>query len=153
MKGAVRMWPWTRICKNSRHVPATGSRTPSVMFPGAVAWPVILVAPEDARAVRRAGGADVGVEVVQRAGMKEDGVGQRPEPRRELDLVAVRIGHVDVYEGGLDGVQMGLARHVEVVAVDDLVGMEGRQRLRPVGALHGHRCKKLEVGLPPGRLG
>ena len=45
VNGAVRTRPWTRICRNSRQVPPTGSSTPRVSLPGAVAWPVIREAP------------------------------------------------------------------------------------------------------------
>ena len=152
MNGAVRTRPWTRICRNSRQVPPTGSRTPRVSLPGAVAWPVIRAAPEQARAVRRAGRAHVGVEVIQRPGVEEDGVRKGAEPGTEMTGAPLRVGHVDVDEGGLDRVQGRVSLDVEAVAIHHLVGAEGRQRPRAVGAGHVDAAKQLEVGLAAGEV-
>ena len=45
VKGAVRTWPSTLHCRKSRHVPGTGSRTPTRSCPGRVALPVTRVGP------------------------------------------------------------------------------------------------------------
>src|SRR5581483_10581825 len=45
VKGAVRMWPPTSTWRKSRHVPATGTSTPTVSLPGVAERPVTRVAP------------------------------------------------------------------------------------------------------------
>ena len=69
------------------------------------------------------------MEIVERALLEEDRVRERTEPRHERDPVTLRIEHVHVDELGLDRVQLRMSLHIDVIAVDDLVGLEWRQRL------------------------
>ena len=93
VNGAVSTWPSTRHWRNRRHVPATGTRTPTVSLPGVEEVPVTFAPPSEARAVGRSGRADVRVEVVERPVPEEDRVRERSEPRRELRRRAVRARH------------------------------------------------------------
>src|SRR5581483_5984008 len=45
VNGAVTMWPFTWHCRNNRHVPATGTSTPTVSFPGVDDVPVTRAPP------------------------------------------------------------------------------------------------------------
>ena len=45
VKGAVSTRPFARVCRNRRHVPATGTSTPTRSFPGVVELPLTCVAP------------------------------------------------------------------------------------------------------------
>ena len=65
VNGAVITRPSTRHWRNSRHVPASGTSTPTVSLPGVADVPVIFVAAERARTRRGARRADVRVEVVE----------------------------------------------------------------------------------------
>src|SRR5919197_318210 len=48
VKGAVKTWPSTFVCRKSRQVPLTGTSTPTVSFPGAAERPVTLSPPRTA---------------------------------------------------------------------------------------------------------
>ena len=98
VKGTVMTWPFARVWRNSRHVPATGTRTPTRSFPGVVERAGTLRAAERARAAARAGRADVRVEVVERSGPEEDRVRERAVPRREARGRPARVGDRDVEE-------------------------------------------------------
>ena len=88
-------WPFTLHCRNSRQVPATGTSTPMLSFPGVDERAGDASPRRGARAPARAGRADVRVEVVERAGAEEDRVSERAVPGRERAGLALRVGHGD----------------------------------------------------------
>ena len=62
--------------------------------------------------------------------------------------------HVDVNELGLDRVQRRVPEHVEVVAVDDLVGLERRAAATGgSGPLTSTLWNSWKFGCPPGMFG
>ena len=87
-------------------MPAPGTSTPTLSFPGVDELPVTFARAEDARAAGRAGRADVRVEVVERA---LRGRRSRARARRTTGVksrgLPVRGGDRDRQEAGLDRVQ------------------------------------------------
>src|SRR2546423_15503279 len=67
----------------------------------------------------RAGGADVRVEIIERSGAEEDGMGKSSEPRCEPSRLAGRVGYAHRQKRGLAGPDAGMRRRYEAKAVDD----------------------------------
>ena len=151
VNGAVSTCPSTCVWRNSRQVPATGTSTPTVSLPGVVDVPVTFAVPDHARASGGAGAADVGVEVVERAGAEEDRVRQCAEPGAEDCGRAVWPRHRGGEECRPDRLQVPPAREREAIAVDDDGAGRTERRTRLLGSSDGDPAEQLEVRLRAGR--